>query len=128
MQEGPGQERMCGQDPSPDWCKKAGCVDEGTVEGSQADKPRALHLKLPGCLSPFLLAHACPALSFGRSRSSQSWRFAVGRDHPAFSQQPSVFLSSPLQQGEYISLLLHMPTYLEFAGSRHFSCVAFGTR
>lgn len=32
----------------------------------------------------------------------------------------------PSEQDKYISLLLHEPTYLEFAGNKHLSCVVFG--
>lgn len=82
----------------------------GTGVGSQADshEPSISRCLSPGCLSPsswltpVLLCH-----------------FAVGKELPAFSQQPSVSLSSPFQQGEYISLRRRVPTYLECAGSRH---------
>lgn len=38
---------MCGQAPSANWFRMAGQVADGTAEGSQADKPRALPLKMP---------------------------------------------------------------------------------
>ena len=95
--------------------------------GLTSHKPHIARCLSPGCLRPFLLACPSPARSFGSSSFFPELAFGGWQGAPAFSQQPSVFLSSPFQRGEYISLLLRVPTYLEFAGSRHFSCVGFGT-
>lgn len=101
---------------------KAGRVAEGMAESRQTDASQALHHKMPvawlsGPLPP---GSGQPCFT---ELASPRWQGAPG----SLAQQPSVFLSfPPSQQDEYISLLLCEPTYLEFAGNKHLSCVIFG--
>lgn len=124
--EGPRQEGMWARTASL-LVQKGRLSGRGHGPGSQAHKPCVSRCLSPGCLRPFPsgLLQSCSVtwkLLFFPELAFHSWQGA-----PALSQRLSVSSSSPLQQGEYISLRLCAPTYLEFAGSRRFSCVGFGT-
>lgn len=78
MKEGPGQERMWGQDPSPNWCREEGreVRAQGRCVRLTSHKPYISRCLSPGCLSPFLLARAGPA---GRWEGAAPPRAGAGR-------------------------------------------------